>query len=67
MEAQEQTFRTQKKALKNIQQILAQLLANRNIKDTGCIHDEEYNNNERPKTEKSKENSSIDADVIKGI
>ena len=47
--------------------MLAQLLVNRNIKDTDSNHDEEYNNDERPKMEKSKESSSIDAEVIKNI
>jgi len=47
--------------------MLAQLLVNRNIKNTGSNHGDEYNNDEHPKTEKSKESSSIDADVIKDI
>ena len=52
----------------NIQQMLAQLLINRNTNDTGSNHnDEEHNNDERPKTEKSKESSSIDVEVLKGI
>ena len=33
MEVQEQTFRTYQEALKNIQQMLAQLLVNRNSKE----------------------------------
>ena len=46
--------------------MLAQLLVNQNIKDTSSNHDEEeYYNDECPKTEKSKESSSIDADIIK--
>ena len=45
--------------------MLAQLLVNRNINDTGSIRNEEYNNNEHPKTEKLKKSSSIDAEVIK--
>jgi len=54
--------------LNNIQQMLAELLVNRNTKGTGSNHDdEEYNNDEHPKTEKSKESFSIDAKVIKGI
>jgi len=55
--------------LKNIQQILAQLLINRNNDNTiGSNHEnEENNNNEPPKTNHSKEGSSIDAEVIKGI
>ena len=67
MEAQEQIFRTQQEALENIQQLLAQLLINRNINDTGSNHDEEYNNNIGPKMEKSKASSSVDAEVIKSI
>ena len=68
MEAQEQTFKTQQEALKNIRQMLNQLLDNQNIKDTGSNHDEEeYNNDERPKTKKSKESSSINVEVIKDI
>jgi len=48
--------------------MLAQLLVNRNTNDTVSSRDEEKNNNnEHPKTEKSKESSSIDAEVIKGI
>jgi len=44
--------------LDNIQQMLAQLLVNRNTNDISSNRDkEEYNNNERPKTEKSKESS----------
>jgi len=42
--------------------MLAQFLTNRNTNDTGSNH----NDDERPKTEKSKESSSIDAEVIKG-
>jgi len=53
--------------LDNIQQMLAQFLINRNTNDTGSNRDEEYNNDEHPKTEKSKESSSIDAEVIKNI
>ena len=68
MEVQEQTFRAQQKALDNIQQMLAQLLVNRNTKNTGSNRDEdEYNNDEHPKTEKSKKRSSIDGEIIKGI
>ena len=68
MEAQEQTSRAQQKALDNIQQILAQLLTNRNTNNTSSTHNEnKHNDNERPKAEKSKESSSIDAEVIKGI
>ena len=48
--------------------MLAQLLVNQNTNDTGSNHDEdEHNNDECPKTEKSKESSSIDAEIIKGI
>ena len=47
--------------------MLAQLLTNQN-NDTDSTPDEEENlNNEHPKTEKSKESSSIDTDVFKGI
>ena len=68
MEAQEQTFRAQQEALDNIQQMLTQLLTNQNSNDTGSNHnEEEYNDDERPKIEKSKKSSSIDAEVIKGI
>ena len=68
MKAQEQTFRAQQEALDNIQQMLTQLLTNRNTNDTGSNHnDEEHNDDEHSKTEKSKESSSIDAEVIKGI
>jgi len=48
--------------------MLAQLLVNRNINDTGSNRDkEEYNNDEHLKTEKSKESLSVDAKVIKSI
>ena len=49
--------------------MLAQLLNNWNNNDTtGGNHDEEENlNNEPPKTERSKEGSTVDAKVIKGI
>jgi len=48
--------------------MLAQLLVNRSTKDTGSNHDdEEHNNDEYPKTEKSKESSSINAEIIKDI
>ena len=49
--------------------MLAQLLTNRNNNDiTSSNHDEEENlNNEHPKTEKSKESSSIGDNIIKGI
>jgi len=55
--------------LNNIQRMLAQLLKNWNNDDTtGSNHDEEENlNNEPPKTKQSKEGSSINAEVIKGI
>ena len=67
IEAQEQTFRAQQEVLKNFQQMLAHLLTNRN-NDTSSNPDEEGNlNNEHFKTEKSKESSSIDANVIKSI
>jgi len=68
LEAQEQTSKAQQEALDNIQQMLAQLLTNRNNNDTGSNHnEEEHNDDEQPKTEKSKESSSIDAEVFKGI
>jgi len=48
--------------------MLAQLLVNRNTKDTSSNWDEEeHNNDEYLKNEKSKESSSIDAEIIKGI
>jgi len=48
--------------------MLAQLLTNWNTNDTGSNHsEEEHNDDERPKTEKSKESFSIDAEVIKSI
>ena len=54
--------------MNNIQQMLAQLMVNRNAKDTSSNHDEEkYNNDKHLKTEKSKEISLIDVKVIKGI
>jgi len=68
LEAQEQTSRAQQEALDNIQQMLNQLLMNRNNNDTGSNHKEEHNNNtEPPKIERSKEGSSLDADVLQGI
>ena len=52
----------------NIQQMLAQLLTNWNNNDTGSNQNkEEHHNDEQPKTEKSKESSSMDAEVFKGI
>ena len=48
--------------------MLTQPLVNRNINNTRRNHnEEEYNNDEHPKIEKSKKSSSIDAKVIKGI
>jgi len=48
--------------------MLAQLLINRNNNDIGSNHnEEEHHSNDRPKTEKSKESSSLDAEVLKGI
>jgi len=68
MESQEQTFKAQQETLDNIQQMLAPLLVNRNTNDIGSNHNEEgHNDDECPKTEKSKESSSIDAEVIKDI
>ena len=67
LEAQEQTSRSQPEALDNIQLMLNQLLTQNN-NDTGSIHEEkERNNTEPPKTEKSKEGSSLDVDVLKRI
>jgi len=46
----------------------AQLLTNQNASDSGSNHnEEEYNDDEHPKNEKSKESFSIDAEVIKDI
>ena len=68
METQEQTSKAQQEALDNIQQMLTQLLTSRNNNDTWSNHnEEEHNDGEQPKTEKSKESSSIDAEVLKGI
>jgi len=68
MEAQEQTSRAQQEALDNTQHMLAQLLANWNTNDTGSNYSEKkHNDDERPKAEKSKESSSIDVEIIKGI
>ena len=48
--------------------MLAPLLNNWNNNDTGSNHDEEEHlSNEQPRTEKSKEGSSLDAEVLKGI
>ena len=48
--------------------MLAQLLTNRNNNDARSNHNEEkHNDDEQPKTEKSKESSSIDAEVLKDI
>jgi len=68
LEAQEQISKAQQEALDNIQQMLAQLLTNRNNNDIGSNHnEEEHNDEEQPKIEKSKESSSIDVKVLKGI
>jgi len=68
LEAQEQTSKTQQEALDNIQQMLALLLSNRDDNDARSNHDEEEHfSNEQPKTEKSKEGSSLDAEVLKGL
>jgi len=68
MEAQEQTSKAQQEALDNVQQMLAQLLTNQSNNDTGSNHNEEENiKDEQPKTDKSKESSSIVAEVLKGI
>ena len=48
--------------------MLAQLLTNRNNNDTGSNHnEEEHNDDEQPKTEKSKDSSSVNVEVLKGI
>ena len=48
--------------------MFAQLFFNPNTNDSGSNHNEdEHNDNERPKVDKSKKSSSIDADIIKGI
>jgi len=48
--------------------MLAQLLTNRNNNDTWSnYNEEEHNDDGQPKTKKSKESSSIDAEVLKGI
>ena len=48
--------------------MLPQLLTNRNNNDTGSNHnEEEHNDEEQPKMEKSKESSSMDAEILKGI
>ena len=67
LEAQEQTSKAQQEALDNIQQMLAQLLINRNNNDNVSNQNEENNNDEPPKIDHSKEGSSIDTEVIKGI
>ena len=69
MEAQKQTSKAQQEALDNIQQMLAKLMTNWNNDNTTGSNNEnvENNNNEPPKAEHSKEGSSIDAEVIKGI
>ena len=68
LESQEQTSKAQQEALDNIQQMLSQLLINRNNNDTeGNYNEEEHHSNEQPKTEKSKESSSVDAEFLKGI
>ena len=66
LEAQEQTSKAQQEALDNIQQMLTQLLINQNNNDTESNHnEEEHHSNEQPKTEKSKESSSMDAEVLR--
>ena len=48
--------------------MLAQLLSNRNDNDARSNHDEEEHfSNDQPKTERSKEGSSLDAEVLKGL
>ena len=51
---------------RNIHHMLTQLLKNQNNNNT-TGNEEENLNNESPKSEQSKEGSSVDADVIKGI
>jgi len=54
MEAQEQTSKAQQEDLDNIQQMLAQLLTNRNNNDARSNHnEEEHNDDEQPKTKKN--------------
>ena len=65
--SQEQTSKAQQEAMDNIQQMLAQLLTNRNNNDAGSNHNEEEHNDEQYKTDKSKESTSIDAEVLKDI
>jgi len=61
-------FQAQQETMDNVQQMLTQLLTNWNTNDTGSNHKEdEHNDDEHPKTDKSKEISSIDAEVIKDI
>jgi len=68
IEAQKQTSKAQQEALDNIQQMFAQLLTNWNKNDAGSNHnEEEHNEDEQLKIEKSRESSSIDAEVLKGI
>jgi len=68
LEAQKQTSKTQQEALDNIQQMLVQLFSNRNDNDARSNHDEEEHfSNEQPKAKKSKEGSSLDAEVLKGL
>ena len=66
LEAQEQTSKAQQEILDNIQQMLAQLRINWNNNDTES-NEEEHHCHEQPKTEKSKESSFMDAEVLKGI
>ena len=66
IEAQEQTFKAQQKTLDNIQCMLTQLLENWSTNNT-TSYEEENLDNEPLKSEQSKEGSSVDADVIKGI
>ena len=48
--------------------MIAQLLVNQNTNDAGSNHNEdEYNDDECPKTKKLKESFSIDVEVIRGI
>ena len=48
--------------------MLTQLLVSQNTNDTSSNqNEEEHNDDKHPKIEKSKESSSIDAEIIKGI
>ena len=68
LEAQEQTSKAPQEALDNIQQMLAQLLTNRNNNDTESNHnEEEHHSDEQHKAEKSKESSSMVPKFLKAF